>query len=77
MLCAVEMFGGVFVLRRVAAAYLPALKTHAEVNPSIAAFNAFFAFMYIGFSYLDLIEMGAFDCHRLLLFRATVNGSLR
>jgi hypothetical protein len=64
MLCSVKMFCGMLVLRRVAAAYLPAGETHAKVNPRIAGFGTFFTLTFIGFSYLDLIKVGAFVWHR-------------
>jgi hypothetical protein len=67
MLCAVKMFGGMFVLRRVATAHVPARKTHAKVDPGIAALHAFFTLMFIGLPHLDLIKVRAFGCHRLLL----------
>ena len=68
MLCPVEMFGGVFVFRRIAAAYVPARKTHAKVDPRIAGFDTLFSLVLVCILYLDLIKVGAFRCHRLLLF---------
>jgi hypothetical protein len=68
MLRPMEMFGGMLVLRRVATANVSARKTHAEVDPRIAGLSAFFALMFVGFPYLDLIEMCTFARHRMLLF---------
>jgi hypothetical protein len=65
MLCSVEMFCGMFVFRRVAAAYLPTRETHAQVNPRIAHLDAFFTHTRFGFSYFDLIEVGASLWHRV------------
>jgi hypothetical protein len=72
MLCAVEMFGGVFVLRRVAAAHFPANETHAKVDPGVAALHAFLALMLVGVPHLDLIQVCAIACHGLLLILVCV-----
>jgi hypothetical protein len=55
----VEMFGGVFVLRRVAAPHMPALKAQAQVNPCVAGFHTVLAHVLIRLSNLDLIQVRA------------------
>jgi hypothetical protein len=63
MTARVEMFGGVLVLRRIAAADVAARKTQPEVNPRIAHFQAFLAAFLIRVRDLDLV--GMFACrHR-------------
>jgi hypothetical protein len=52
---------------RVAAAYVPTGKTQAKVNPGVTCFDTFFALVFMGGSYFDLIEVGAFFWHKLLL----------
>jgi hypothetical protein len=59
----VEVFGGVFVLRRIAAAYIPADHAHPQVNPGVAKFDALFTDVNVGRPELDLIQMFAFLCH--------------
>jgi hypothetical protein len=64
MLRFVEMLGRVLVLGRVATANVPASEAQTQVNPSIAGFGTILTHMFIGFSYLDLIKVGAFFWHR-------------
>jgi hypothetical protein len=59
MLGLVEMFGGVFVLRRVAAADVAALEAHAKVHPGIVHFETFLAAFAAGRDLLDFFLMGA------------------
>ena len=66
MRCFVKVFGGVFVLGRVAAADVPADEAHAQMDPSIAELNAILTNMLVRFSYFDLIKVGTFFCHRFL-----------
>jgi hypothetical protein len=63
MLRPMIVFGGVLVLGRVAAANLPAGETHAKVNPRVTFFDALFTLVLLGFSNLNLIEVGAFVWH--------------
>jgi hypothetical protein len=63
MLAGVKMFSGVFVLGRIAAAHVPARHTHAQVNPRVAEFYAFFANMRIRGCDFYLIQVLAFLCH--------------
>jgi hypothetical protein len=58
-----KMFGGMFILRRIAAAHLPAHHTHAQVNPGVADLHAFFADVLVCGCDFDLIQMFAFLCH--------------
>jgi hypothetical protein len=53
MLSGVKMFGGVLVLRRIAAAHVSAGHTQTQVNPPIARLEAFFAATSVGFHLLD------------------------
>jgi hypothetical protein len=64
----VEVLGGVLVLGGIAATGLPTDQAHAKVDPRISCLLTFFANMLVGFFYFDLVEVGAFFCHRLLLF---------
>jgi hypothetical protein len=67
MLGFVKVFGGVFILRGIAATNVAANEAHAQVNPSIAELNAFLAHMNVGFSYLNFVEVSASFCHQFLL----------
>jgi hypothetical protein len=60
MLAVVKMFGGVFVLRGIAASDLAAYHAQAEVNPRISDLYALFTDMLVGSFDLDLIQMFAF-----------------
>src|SRR3981189_310635 len=62
----VKVFGGVFVLGRVAAADVAADEAHAQMDPGIAELYAILTNMLVRFSYFDLIKMGTFFCHRFL-----------
>jgi hypothetical protein len=66
MRCFVKVFGGVFVLGRVAAADVPADEAHAQMDPGIAELHAVLANMCRRFSYFDLIEVSTFFWHRFL-----------
>jgi len=61
---AVKVFGGVAVLGRIAAAYMSADETEAEVDPSFSHFQAFLAPFLIGMSDFDLIGVMAGGGHR-------------
>jgi hypothetical protein len=56
----VKVFGGVFILRRIAATHTPARHAHAQVNPGVADFHALFTDVFVGGCDLDLIQMLAF-----------------
>jgi hypothetical protein len=62
----VEMFGGVFVLGRVATAHMSADETQTQVNPGIANLYAVFAYMLVRGFDLDLVQVRAFLRHRFL-----------
>jgi hypothetical protein len=58
-----KMFGGVLVLRRIAAADIAAQHAQAQVNPAISHLYALFADMRSGSFDFDLIQMLAFFRH--------------
>ncbi len=58
-----EMPGGVFILRRVAASYMPAYKTHAQMNPSISCLDAILTFVSRRLRNPHLVEVAALCCH--------------
>jgi hypothetical protein len=62
-----EMFRGVFVLRRIAASHIPADHAHPQVNPDVAEFHALFTHVGIGSPELDLIQVLAFLSHLIPL----------
>jgi len=62
----VEMFGGVFIRRLVAAAHVPTNTANAQMDPPTPALQAFLAAVSAGFDILDLVEMGA-GAHEILL----------
>jgi hypothetical protein len=63
MLRFVKVFGGVLVLRRIAAADVPALEAQTQVNPRIAHLHALFAFVLVRLPDLNRIEMCALFRH--------------
>jgi hypothetical protein len=62
----VKVFGGVFVLGRVAATDIAADQAHAQMDPGIALLNAILTNMLVRFSYFDLIKVSTFFWHRSL-----------
>jgi hypothetical protein len=65
----VKMLSGMFVLGRIAAAYMSADKTEAQVDPGIAHFHALPADVDIGLFEFDLVQVGTFLRHRSLHIR--------
>jgi len=63
----VEMLGRMLVLGRVATANVSATEAKTKVNPRVACLGTVFTQVLVGFSYFDLIEMGAIFWHRFLL----------
>jgi hypothetical protein len=63
MAALMKMFGSMFVLRRIAAAHLPAYHAHPQVNPFIANLDAIFTDMRVGGRNLNLIQMLALRSH--------------
>jgi hypothetical protein len=59
-----KMFGGVLVLGGIAAADVAALQTDAQMNPGIAAFQAFLAAVRGGLHIPDLTNMCANGRHQ-------------
>jgi len=55
----VEVFGGMFVNRTVAAAYVSTLKAEAEVDPLGANFQTVFAALRRGGYLTDCVQVGA------------------
>jgi hypothetical protein len=61
VLATVKMFGGMFILRRIAAADVSTLEAQAQMNPSVPGFHAVLANVLVRLGKLHLIEMSAFD----------------
>jgi len=53
----VKVFGGVFVLRRIAATDVAAGKAQAQVDPGVAHLQTFFASLGMGLYVVDLVEV--------------------
>jgi hypothetical protein len=70
MFCVMEMFGGVFILGRVATSRMTADQAHAEMYPRVAGFNTIFADMFIRLPDLDFTKMSTLLCHSFSLFQA-------
>jgi hypothetical protein len=66
MRCFVKVFGGVFVLGRVAATDIAADQAHAQMDPAVAELNAILTNMLVRLSYFDLIKVSTFFWHRSL-----------
>jgi hypothetical protein len=60
MLGGMEVFRGVLVLRRIAAADMAAFHAQSQVNPGVAGFQAFFAAASVRLHILDVAGVGAF-----------------
>lgn len=67
MFCGVKMFRGVFVLRRIAAAYVAASQAQAQMDPTVAHLEAFFAAFGLRFDFANLIEVRTAIGHVSLL----------
>jgi hypothetical protein len=63
VLCLMEMFGSVLILRRIAAAHVAAGSTEPQVNPGVAHLEAFLAAMGSRLDIAHLIEMCASTVH--------------
>jgi hypothetical protein len=57
MLHGAKMFCGVLVFRGVATADVATAQTQAQMNPSVAHLEAFFAALGLWFDALDLVEV--------------------
>ena len=55
----VKMFGGVFVLRGIAAAYFAADETESEMYPGVTCLDALLAFVFVGVLEFDLVCVSA------------------
>lgn len=58
-----EVFGGVFVFRRITATHVAANQAHAQMDPTVSHLYALIALVFLGFAELDLVDMDAFFCH--------------
>jgi hypothetical protein len=63
-----EVLSRMLILGRIAAADLPALQAHAEVDPGIPCLYALFTDVLIGVFDLDVVEVGALLRHEGLQF---------
>ena len=61
-----EVLGSVLVLGTVAAADVAAVQTHAQMNPSVAGFQARFTAWGVGLDVANRIEVRALLRHRML-----------
>jgi hypothetical protein len=66
VLTTVEVLGGVFIFRRIAAADVSAFEAHPQVNPGVPGFYAVLANALVGLRKLDLSQMRALERHRSL-----------
>jgi len=57
MVCRMEMFGRMPILRVVAAAHMTASQTQPQLDPRIAHLQTFFAAIRAGYYVVDLIDM--------------------
>jgi hypothetical protein len=57
MVCSVEVFRGMFVLRRITAAYVPTLETETQVYPCIPDFQTILAPIRAGCNLPDSVKM--------------------
>jgi hypothetical protein len=58
-----EMLGSVFVFGRIATTDMTANQAQAQVNPSVAGFDAFLTHMLGGFSEFNLVKVRTLVCH--------------
>jgi hypothetical protein len=63
MFCRVKMFGGVFVLGRIAAAHMTAFPAEPQVNPAVAHLQTFFAAFAMRLNFLDMAGVRADRAH--------------
>jgi len=63
VLAPVEVLGGVFIFRRIAASDVSAFETHPQVKPGVPDFYAVLADVLVRLGKLDLIQMRAFQRH--------------
>lgn len=57
MLARVKMLGGVFVFRRIAAAYMPAREAKPQMHPRVAHLQAFFAAFAAGRDFPNFFDV--------------------
>jgi len=76
VLGAVEMFGGVLVFGRVAAADVAALHAKAQVNPGVARLETFLATFGVWSDFMNVALMRA-SGHKLLPMGTVVSGRMK
>jgi hypothetical protein len=59
----VKMFGGVFILLRVAAADMSADQAHSQMDPRVAHLHAILTLVRLGLTKFDLIKVSTFFRH--------------
>src|SRR5262249_16592864 len=62
-----KMLGGMFVLGRIAATHVAALRAHSQMDPGVAGFNTFLTNVSVRAGKLDFGEMTTRSCHGNLL----------
>jgi len=69
----VEMFGGVFVLRGIAAAHVPARQAQSQVNPVVPHSQAFLAAFRVRLNIVDLVHVSAFVHSGIIALKLSKN----
>jgi hypothetical protein len=64
----VEVLGGVLVLRRITAAYMPTGETQPQVDPAVPCLQTVFTSIGAWRDILNLVEMRTLLCHVFLSF---------
>jgi hypothetical protein len=63
MFAGVKVFGGMFILGRIATAYVATFAAQAQMNPSVARFQTFFAALGVRLNFLDVAEVRTMFAH--------------
>jgi hypothetical protein len=66
MLCGAKMLRGVFVLRGIATSDMTTVQAEAQMNPTVADLETFFAALGLWFNGAYLIDVSAFFGHDCL-----------
>jgi len=64
----VEMFCGMFVLRGIAAANMPAFQANAQVNPAITGLQTILTSLCAGRDIMNMVKVRTLLCHRISPF---------
>lgn len=67
MVRGVEVLGGMLILRRIAAAYMPAFEAETQVYPCIPDFQTILAAIRAGRDLSDLVKMCTLCSHEIFL----------